>query len=66
MVHVVAGSAAAFLKESMRRDAMIGMSIVLALENRRCHQSLKGRLGIEMGDVHAGKYRDCSLKTCTR
>ena len=38
---------AAFFSESMRRDAISGMRIVLALENGTCHRSSKYHSDLE-------------------
>ena len=66
-VHILADSTADFFSESMRRDAMSGMSIVLALKNERCNRSLKGLLGVgKLENVQPRKSRDCLLKMCTR
>jgi hypothetical protein len=55
---ILAGSSAAFFSESIRRDAMSGTSIVLALENERYHQSLTCHSGVGVESIQARKSRD--------
>ena len=55
------GSDAALFNESMMRDAMSGMKIVVALENERCHQSLEGQ---EREGLHPGEEPDRFLCRC--
>lgn len=45
--HGAYGSAAAFFRESMRRDAMVGTKIVFTLGTRNQNWSFESNLGVE-------------------
>ena len=66
--HTPSGPMAAFFKESMRREAMTGTKIVLALQSVSCRYRLLARLfGAKEGrDLHRGDELDVFLNTCAR